>query len=113
MVPGSTLMYGSSFIMLILRPRASRMAPSEAEAMPLPSEDTTPPVTNTKRAMEYTVASVGGTGPSGNCRKMGDAVHPSRREISLRERRFPDYPPTGFFTLRQQKNVQEPLADRR
>src|ERR1700722_11970273 len=37
--------------MLILRPRASRMAPSDAEAMPLPSEETTPPVTKTNRFM--------------------------------------------------------------
>src|SRR5438552_2052650 len=37
--------------MLTLSPRASRMAPKEADAMPLPSEDTTPPVTKTKRLM--------------------------------------------------------------
>ncbi len=42
------------------------MAANEAEAMPLPSEDTTPPVTNTKRAMRYTVAAVVDTGPSGS-----------------------------------------------
>src|ERR1043166_3078924 len=35
--------------MAIFRPRASRIAPREAAAMPLPNEDTTPPVTNTKR----------------------------------------------------------------
>src|SRR6185312_2441779 len=52
MVPGSTLMYGSSFTIATLRPRASRIAPREAEAMPLPNEDTTPPVTNTKRLMK-------------------------------------------------------------
>src|SRR3954447_24592998 len=49
MVPGSTLMYGSSLTIDTLRPRASRMAPRDAAAMPLPNEDTTPPVTNTKR----------------------------------------------------------------
>src|ERR1700746_3586300 len=37
--------------MAILRPRASRIAPSESEAIPLPREDTTPPVTNTKRVI--------------------------------------------------------------
>src|SRR5450631_103409 len=37
--------------MLIFRPRASRMAPNEADAMPLPSEETTPPVTKTNRVM--------------------------------------------------------------
>jgi len=31
--------------MVTLRPRASRMAAREAAAMPLPREDTTPPVT--------------------------------------------------------------------
>ncbi len=51
MVPGSTLMYGSSLTIATLRPRASRMAPSEAAAMPFPNEETTPPVTNTKRVM--------------------------------------------------------------
>lgn len=35
----------SSFMMVTLRPRASRMAAREAAAMPLPREDTTPPVT--------------------------------------------------------------------
>src|SRR5215469_9956333 len=51
MVPGSTLMYGSSLTIAIFRPRASRIAPSDAAAMPLPNEDTTPPVTNTKRVI--------------------------------------------------------------
>ena len=43
--PGSTLMYGSSFMIVTLRPRFSSSAPIDAEAMPLPSEETTPPVT--------------------------------------------------------------------
>src|SRR6476661_5008378 len=47
MVPGSTLMYGSSFRRVTLRPRDSRIAAREAAAIPLPREDTTPPVTNT------------------------------------------------------------------
>src|ERR1700732_424819 len=51
MVPGSTLIYGSSLTMLTLSPRASRMAPRDADAMPLPSEETTPPVTKTNRVM--------------------------------------------------------------
>src|ERR1700716_2645725 len=46
MVPGSTLMYGSSLSMVTLRPRDSRIAAREAAAIPLPREDTTPPVTN-------------------------------------------------------------------
>ena len=44
---GSTLMYGSSLIMVTLRPRDSRMAASEAAAIPFPRDETTPPVTNT------------------------------------------------------------------
>ena len=44
MVPGSTLMYGSSLTSVTLMRRASRMAAREEEAMPLPKEDTTPPV---------------------------------------------------------------------
>src|SRR6187551_1154089 len=51
MVPGSTLMYGSSFIIVTRRPRASRIAAREAAAMPLPSEETTPPVTKMSRVM--------------------------------------------------------------
>jgi hypothetical protein len=46
-VPGSTLRYGSSLMRVTLRPRDSRIAARDAEAMPLPSEDTTPPVTKT------------------------------------------------------------------
>src|SRR4029079_8590123 len=44
MVPGSTLMYGSNFISVTLKPRASRIAPTEEAATPFPREDTTPPV---------------------------------------------------------------------
>src|SRR6478609_2790743 len=51
MVPGSTLRYGSSLIRVTLRPRDSRIAAKEAEAIPLPREDTTPPVTKTNLVM--------------------------------------------------------------
>src|SRR5688572_25357189 len=44
-------MYGSSFTIATLSPRASRMAPSDAAAMPFPKEETTPPVTNTNLVM--------------------------------------------------------------
>ena len=53
MVPGSTLIYGSNFNIVTLRPRASKMAAKEAEAMPFPKEETTPPVTKMKRVMKY------------------------------------------------------------
>src|SRR5437868_12678688 len=44
-VPGSTLMYGSSLMQVTLRPRASRRHPIEDAASPLPRLETTPPVT--------------------------------------------------------------------
>src|SRR3990170_4193539 len=47
MVPGSTLMYGSSLMLVTRMPRDSRIAAREAAAMPFPREETTPPVTNT------------------------------------------------------------------
>src|SRR5438552_4768193 len=47
MVPGSTLRYGSIFSEATESPRATRMRPSDAAVMPFPSEEVTPPVTNT------------------------------------------------------------------
>src|SRR5881275_938254 len=38
-------MYGSILSSVTCRPRASSSAPSEADARPLPSDETTPPVT--------------------------------------------------------------------
>ena len=46
-VPGSTFRYGSNFCTCTLRPRAFSSRPSEAAVMPLPSDETTPPVTKT------------------------------------------------------------------
>lgn len=37
-------MYGSSLVMVTFKPRASKIAASEEAAMPLPNDDTTPPV---------------------------------------------------------------------
>src|SRR5262245_26565963 len=51
MVRGSTMRYGSSLRKRTLNPRACNSAPSAAEANPLPSEETTPPVMKTYRAM--------------------------------------------------------------
>src|SRR5215467_6912707 len=45
-VPGSTFRYGSHFWRVTLKPRLSRRQPIEEAATPLPSEETTPPVTN-------------------------------------------------------------------
>src|SRR3990172_9528188 len=47
MVPGSTLMYGSSLMLVTRMPRDSRIAARDAAAMPFPREETTPPVTKT------------------------------------------------------------------
>src|SRR4051794_22136473 len=43
------LMYGSNFWRATFRPRATSRRPMEAAAMPLPSDETTPPVTKMKR----------------------------------------------------------------
>src|SRR5687767_13857861 len=51
MVPGSTLMYGSSLMLVTRMPRDSRIAARDAAAIPLPREETTPPVTNTYLAI--------------------------------------------------------------
>src|SRR5262249_29370111 len=45
MVPGSTLMYGSSFCMVTRSPRLLSNRPSEEAVSPLPNELVTPPVT--------------------------------------------------------------------
>src|SRR5688500_5885891 len=47
MVPGSTLMYGSSFCIGTFSPRRSSSMPTAALVSPLPSELTPPRVTNT------------------------------------------------------------------
>ncbi len=44
MVPGSTLIYGSNLSIVMLSPRDSKSEAREAEAIPLPKEETTPPV---------------------------------------------------------------------
>src|SRR3990170_5129022 len=46
-VPGSTFRYGSNFWALTERPRDFSRRPSDAATIPLPSAETTPPVTNT------------------------------------------------------------------
>src|SRR5215204_5915556 len=44
-VPGSTLMYGSSLTQVTLKPLASNRQPMDEAASPFPKLDTTPPVT--------------------------------------------------------------------
>ena len=45
----------SSLRMVTFKPRASRMAAKDAAAMPLPSEETTPPVTKIYRVVIQTL----------------------------------------------------------
>src|SRR6267154_6622168 len=45
-VPGSTFRYGSNFCSVTRSPRLSSRHPIDAAAMPLPRDETTPPVTN-------------------------------------------------------------------
>src|SRR5215472_19342301 len=67
--------------MAIFSPRASRIAPSEADAIPLPREDSTPPVTNTKRVITLAGLPVA----CGRCRRRADR----RRASRLSHRRGP------------------------
>src|SRR5688572_19388189 len=48
-------MYGSSFMCVTARPRASISAPMDAEVSPLPMDETTPPVTRTNLVRRFTV----------------------------------------------------------
>src|SRR6185437_9455028 len=57
-VPGSTLMYGSSLRLVTRTPREVRMAASDAAAMPFPNEETTPPVTNTNLVIGWPVPEI-------------------------------------------------------
>src|SRR4051794_9099532 len=54
-VPGSTFRYGSNFCSVTFRPRLSSRQPIDAAAIPLPSEETTPPVTKIYLAMSFRV----------------------------------------------------------
>src|SRR3954470_18152697 len=64
-VPGSTLMYGSSLMLVTRMLRDSRIAARDAAAIPLPREDTTPPVTKTYFAIY--LARVGMDKSTGRC----------------------------------------------
>src|SRR6478752_804722 len=82
MVPGSTLMYGSSFIIVTRRPRASRIAASDAAVIPLPSEDTTPPVTKIRGVtglLGVMAAAARWKAPFYRSRRRGAAAPPGRR----------------------------------
>src|SRR3972149_931087 len=67
MVPGSTLMEGSGWTVVPRMPRDSRIAARDAAAIPLPREETTPPVTKTYLVIYLACAGMGkftGTRPA-------------------------------------------------
>src|SRR6184192_4381766 len=78
-------MYGSNFWIVTRRPRSTSSRPSEAAAMPFPSEETTPPVTKTyfveltdsPPSADGSTAALRGAGPR-RCRPRG------RRRIEQR-----------------------------
>src|SRR6187200_640412 len=84
-VPGSTLIYGSNFWTWTFRPRAFRSRPSEAAVMPLPRDETTPPVTNT-----YFVGRARISVPSGSAAPLHGRERQARQE--RREPRKPSLP---------------------
>src|SRR4029077_5634488 len=97
-VPGSTLRYGSNFWSCTCSPRAFSRRPSEAATIPLPSAETTPPVTNTyfgARALTGFQCSSGGGGTSsgsGRGRRLDEVVEGGEREP---RERAPQHEPGG------------------
>src|SRR5215212_4036169 len=63
MVPGSTLMYGSSFCMVTRRPRALSSRPIEDAVSPFPREEATPPVTKMCLVTGFQGTAAGGGSP--------------------------------------------------
>src|SRR5207249_8043472 len=60
MVPGSTLIYGSSLRKVMRAPRLSKRLPIDAEARPLPNDEITPPVTKMNCGMPALLSCSGG-----------------------------------------------------
>ena len=115
-------MYGSSFTIAILRPRASRIAPSDAAAMPFPKEETTPPVTKTNRVMwePVRVRMVRSTG--GQVIEVGRATKPqkgiclARAHTSRARRRDLSFAATDASIQRSpahRRNTRLPRTDQR
>src|SRR5215203_1234421 len=85
MVPGSTLMYGSSLRIETLRPRALNRRPALAAVMPLPREEVTPPVTKTYFAMGQVLRGFSHAieiGAPGQPESTVDPSVPARRQAS-------------------------------
>src|SRR3954451_4580461 len=91
-VPGSTLMYGSSLRIDTRRPRALSRRPTLAAVMPLPREEVTPPVTKTYFAMGRVLRGFSHATESGCAGQSGIARGPSSR-AAVRERSRRDTAP--------------------
>src|ERR1700733_104223 len=76
MVPGSTLMYGSSLHMVTRRPRHLRSRPSEEAVRPFPSELDTPPVTKMNLLTPF-------SGRRGSLQMIGAPFHDNRPASNL------------------------------
>src|SRR5919201_1303312 len=94
-VPGSTFRYGSNFWSWTRKPRALSSRPSDAATIPLPSAETTPPVTKTyfgARALTGFQGSRRFGGPSGEAevaleRAVGKVASELRLRIDVRRPR--------------------------
>src|ERR1700679_1684880 len=81
-------MYGSNFCSPTVCPRATSSRPSEADAIPLPSEETTPPVTKTNRVMMGHRRQINAI-----ARRKSPRLRASQKEFEIRrEFRLPDRP---------------------
>src|SRR5579884_3077786 len=87
-VPGSTFRYGSNFCSWTRSPRAFSRRPSDAATIPLPSAETTPPVTKTyfgARALTGFQGSSGGGGTlaADGGEELAAAEHPLELRLPL------------------------------
>src|SRR5437763_16885349 len=82
-VPGSTFRYGSNFCNWTRRPRALSSRPSEAATIPLPSAETTPPVTKTYLVSR---ALTGFQGSSARGRTRSGFLTGAQERVQARER---------------------------
>src|SRR4051812_18233895 len=92
-VPGSTLMYGSSFCIVTRRPRSFNNRPSDDAVRPLPRELATPPVTKMcfgigetlrlRRTDNGTAAYRGATPARGSADSSADAHHVEHRSDAV------------------------------
>src|SRR5688500_2215268 len=110
MVPGSTLMYGSSLTRETLILRDSRIAAREAAAMPFPREETTPPVTKTYLVMTDLVREIRILPESRRFDAARAAGSPLRGVRSWHESRRPALPQHLARTRRAGRPHHRPVA---